>query len=55
MREGQEIKSEITNILGITPACAGRTLIFLLMFYPKRDHPRMCGKDDESRTVGMGI
>ena len=29
---------------GITPACAGKRLVFLSAAREKRDHPRMCGE-----------
>ena len=36
---------------GITPACAGKTCLSLLVHRHKRDHPRMCGKDVLVRCV----
>ena len=30
---------------GITPACAGKTLVMMFKDFNMRDHPRMCGKD----------
>ena len=29
----------------ITPACAGKTGIFIMLHLFKWDHPRVCGKD----------
>ena len=42
---------------GITPACAGKTLFALGRRDKAVDHPRMCGKDDDSnitRVYGWG-
>ena len=38
---------------GITPACAGKSLLALLIVPPSRDHPRVCGEkaaDDITST-----
>ena len=42
---------------GITPACAGKTALFLLAGLCTEDHPRVCGKDRwfpafQGQTVG---
>ena len=37
----------------ITPACAGKTIAFTGYDRWKRDHPRMCGKDE--RTISDGL
>lgn len=34
----------VKRVLGITPACAGRTQVFILPNFHSKDHPRMCGK-----------
>ena len=31
--------------LGITPACAGKTVVVPFLSLVFQDHPRMCGKD----------
>ena len=32
-------------LYGITPACAGKTAIFLATILTTQDHPRVCGKN----------
>ena len=42
---------------GITPACAGKTSVTCRIFYPSRDHPRVCGENfqrAESETARLG-
>ena len=39
----------------ITPACAGKTTLFQNRRYSSRDHPRMCGKDDNNCVSVSGI
>ena len=34
------------TVLGITPACAGKTVILVVTCYGTRDHPRMCGENN---------
>ena len=43
--------------LGITPACAGKTVVVAVVGDKLRDHPRVCGKDPDSSTLficGLG-
>ena len=43
-------------ILGITPACAGKTKFGSVRFGPSQDHPRVCGKDHlEEKSVENGL
>ena len=35
-------------VLGITPACAGKTFKFMILFKGCEDHPRVCGKNSSS-------
>ena len=57
MREQlEEVKKE-DKVPGITPACAGTTLIFMQLYIDIQDHPRMCGNnlhlsDSNSDEVG---
>ena len=39
----------ISRFCGITPACAGKTLLFPLPSVPCRDHPRVCGENPAER------
>ena len=36
---------------GITPACAGKTLVENLDFYSIWDHPRVCGKNKDYQST----
>src|SRR5699024_1413390 len=46
VRERLKPFENFLNVVGITPACAGKTFIPRLRGFVPRDHPRMCGKDD---------
>ena len=37
--------------IGITPACAGKTGLYVLTRKIKRDHPRVCGKNQPARKL----
>ena len=39
------------SVVGITPACAGKTSQAAMPARRNRDHPRMCGKDLEHRQI----
>ena len=45
MREGHKFFCFVVNLIGITPAYAGRTFHQLFFAYSRQDHPRLCGKD----------
>ena len=45
VREKQMVYLYYKTKLGITPACAGKTLVFPKILIPNRDHPRVCGKN----------
>ena len=45
VREERTVGKKIYPYLGITPACAGRTLKFFYYFFIHEDHPRVCGKN----------
>ena len=45
MREEHRVIFYMNCNYGITPACAGRTYGFLLIFVLRQDHPRVCGKN----------
>ena len=51
VREGHPLQSQISKILRITPARAGRTLIADIATKERRDHPRSRGKDFFSRGI----
>ena len=36
---------ELFYFFGITPACAGKTFVYLLSNQLVKDHPRVCGKN----------
>ena len=40
-------------LIGITPACAGKTRIGIEGSVARGDHPRMCGKDTISLSYKM--
>ena len=46
VRERQSDVAIFYAVDGITPACAGKTAPFSSISQPRRDHPRVCGKDD---------
>ena len=57
MREKHTDIESAVSLPGITPACAGKTSIFLCSSISSRDHPRVCGKNvssksDETARVG---
>ena len=42
---------------GITPACAGKTMLAFPLYRHKEDHPRMCGENNsltQTTTVSKG-
>ena len=45
VREGRCSKLSLPLMLGITPACAGRTDFGDFFHHSTEDHPRVCGKD----------
>ena len=47
VREKHENSYSLYHTLGITPACAGKTRKQLLFVSYIRDHPRVCGKNNE--------
>ena len=47
VREEQRYKSRCFFVLGITPACAGRTQKTELRSLCAEDHPRVCGKNSK--------
>ena len=57
VREKRDFNCECPGFLGITPACAGKTLSTHSMMACMRDHPRVCGKnvgDVVKDPVGSG-
>ena len=50
VREKLSAVTEIPLISGITPACAGKTLALSCVRLPTRDHPRVCGKNEDPLT-----
>ena len=40
----------VWNTVGITPACAGRTVEYSFKGRIDRDHPRVCGKDHDCKN-----
>ena len=47
VREKRPIITNGIACIGITPACAGKTPITPHICQPRRDHPRVCGKNDD--------
>ena len=44
---------EIVNSPRITPACAGKTVLFSSLNSCMRDHPRVCGKNSLTKTIDV--
>ena len=51
MREKQVDFDGLATIIGITPACAGKTEESKSEAKESRDHPRVCGKNMADGTV----
>ena len=51
VRERPRLFLQSLLILGITPACAGKTRLMVVSKSGSRDHPRMCGKDESIPIV----
>ena len=45
MRERRRNQNLLVVVIGITPACAGKTVGDDRPYMRDEDHPRMCGKD----------
>ena len=43
--------AEFAADIGITPACAGNSLVAFLMYARARDHPRLRGEQTKKRLV----
>ena len=54
VRERRIFKYLNHDLTGITPACAGKTISRLTDSMACWDHPRMCGKDPDGISQGMG-
>ena len=55
VRERRGLSDHSKSRAGITPACAGKTCIYLSGTGQREDHPRMCGKDKiHGMTAGQG-
>ena len=48
MREGRIAGDDLVIFFGITPAYAGRTYLCAEVLCVVEDHPRLCGKDEET-------
>ena len=46
MRGKQEQANDIATAMGITPACAGKTLLNIVNNFSEKDHPRVCGENN---------
>lgn len=55
MREGRKPRKNLNTRPRITPAYAGRTHLPMPDSCRWRDHPRVCGKDAESRKNNFAI
>ena len=52
---GKESQAETVPIeLGITPACAGKRLLFVYSELLTQDHPRVCGEKFQSISIRSG-
>ena len=52
VREKLKQRTDKIEPIGITPACAGKTLVLVRSLPKYRDHPRVCGKNQwESYTA----
>ena len=54
MREKLVTSNLNTFQAGITPACAGKTLLILLKISLLGDHPRVCGKNELVQELVIG-
>ena len=45
VRERLLSRRKLKEVIGITPACAGKTDLLAASRQAWEDHPRMCGKD----------
>ena len=41
----------LSPLIGITPACAGKTALHTPGCPPRRDHPRVCGENSRAKTM----
>ena len=48
VREKQALPGFPNNQFGITPACAGKTVLVFVLSKSIQDHPRVCGKNSNS-------
>ena len=48
MRGKVDLSLKVVRVLGITPACAGKSCPFLRRTSPRRDHPRVCGEKGQA-------
>ena len=50
VREKHTDYTNLSNGIGITPACAGKTLKVLSLKKRTKDHPRVCGKNKDGES-----
>ena len=55
VREKRNRKYCLNLCSGITPACAGKTKPISTIYFIRRDHPRMCGKNATNTTRAQAI
>ena len=55
VRGKQHSRLMLIRLLGITPACAGKTTAQACKDTPTRDHPRVCGENQSADCVLLAI
>ena len=55
VREKLQGKKTLNVMNGITPACAGKTVIQMFQKLPLQDHPRVCGKNFGSSAIASKV
>ena len=54
VREKHPQSNAISTVIRITPACAGKTCLGQLLHLVCRDHPRVCGKNNNFNAKDNG-
>ena len=55
VREKLAVNCVISYPIRITPACAGKTTMICVQGLPRKDHPRMCGKNSANATRNKNV
>ena len=55
VRGKHSVHSDCLRIMGITPACAGKTSLGLNSALFCRDHPRVCGENEDAEVIALSF